>query len=154
MTAAPSASVEIAAPIDVVWSVMLEASSYAEWNPFVEGVEVPDPPSVGDPIVLHVRWTNGSTSRSPERITEVTPPADGAACLAYAYQGVPSKLGLVRSVRYQRLTALDAGHTRYDTVGEFTGPLARFAGPGRIADGFRRHAEGLKARAESLAARG
>jgi len=146
----PSASIEIDAPIDIVWSVMLDAASYGEWNPFVERAETSDPPVVGAPIILHVRWANGRTTRSPERISEITPPADGAACLAYVYEGLPSKLGLVRGTRFQRLTALDVGRTRYDTVEEFSGPLVRFAGPGRVADGFRRHAEGLKARAESL----
>ena len=146
----PSASIEIDAPIEVVWSVMLDASSYGEWNPFIERAETADPPAVGNPIVLHVRWANGKTTRSPERINEVSPPTDGAACLAYVYEGLPSKLGLVRGIRFQRLTALGEGRTRYDTVEEFSGPLVPFAGPGRVADGFRRHAEGLKARAESL----
>jgi hypothetical protein len=37
-------------------------------------------------------------------------------------------------------------------VEEFSGPLVRFAGPGRVAEGFRRHAAALKQRAEELAA--
>ena len=147
----PAASIEIDAPLDVVWSVMLDAAAYGEWNPFIERAETADPPVVGAPIVLHVRWANGKTTRSPERISEITPPGDGTACLAYVYEGLPAKLGLVRGVRYQRLTALATDRTRYDTVEEFSGPLVRFAGPGRVADGFRRHAEGLKRRAESLA---
>ena len=45
----PSASVEIAAPIEHVWAVMVDTPSYGEWNPFVEKAECPVPPKVGDP---------------------------------------------------------------------------------------------------------
>jgi len=152
----PEASVEIDAPIDAVWAVMLDTASYGEWNPFLFRIETPPNPQPGDPIVLHVRWRDGSTTRSPERVTVVEPPAadaDGTlrATLAYVYEGFPAKVGLIRGTRYQRLTQRPGGSTSYDTVEEFSGPLVRFAGPGRVADGFRRHADGLKARAEARA---
>lgn len=147
----PSASIEIAAPIEVVWEVMLDVASYPEWNRFVVRVETATPPRVGNPITLHVRWANGKGTVSPERISAIEPPRDGSALLAYVYEGWPSKLGLVRGTREQRLTSIDGG-TRYDTVEYFTGPLVPLAGPARVADGFRRHAEGLKARAESMTA--
>ena len=155
MPADPSASIVIDAPLDVVWRVMLDTARYGEWNPFVERVESPAPPTVGDPIVLHVRWANGRTARSPERITAIEPPTTDAAgttsaLLSYRYEGVPSRLGLVRGVRHQRLTQRPGGPTTYDTVEEFAGPLVRFAGPERVADGFRRHAEALKQEAERL----
>ncbi|HEX7739100.1 MAG TPA: SRPBCC domain-containing protein [Marmoricola sp.] len=146
----PGAEIDIDAPLEHVWAVMLDVGSYGEWNPFVERVECTGEPHVGQPIRLHVRWANGSTVVSPERISEITPPADGSACLAYVYEGMPARLGLVRGTRYQRLTALPDGRTHYATVEEFRGPLVRFAGPGRVAEGFARHAAGLKARAESL----
>jgi hypothetical protein len=152
----PSASAEIDAPIETVWAVMLDTAAYSEWNPFLFSIECPAPPRPGDPIVLHVRWRNGRTTRSPERVTVVDPPtadADGTlrALLAYEYEGVPAKLGLVRGTRFQRLTQRPGGATTYDTVEEFSGPLVRFAGPGRVADGFRRHADALRERAETLA---
>jgi Polyketide cyclase / dehydrase and lipid transport len=156
MRASPGATVAIDAPLDVVWRVMLDTESYAEWNPFVERVETPTPAAVGNPIVLHVRWTNGRTTRSPERITAIEPPssdADGAttALLSYKYEGLPGRLGMLSAVRHQRLSQRPGEPTTYDTVEEFAGPLVRFAGPGRVADGFRRHAEGLRSRAEALA---
>lgn len=152
----PSASVVIDAPIDVVWQAMLDTDSYGEWNPFVVRADTAQPAAVGNPIVLHVVWTNGKRTRSPERITAVEPPttdADGTAtaCLSYVYEGLPSRLGLVRGVRHQRLTQRPGGPTTYDTVEEFSGPLVGLAGPGRVAEGFRRHAEALKRRAEGLA---
>ena len=159
MPAHPSASVEIDAPIEVVWDVMLDTGSYAEWNPFVERVETSQPAAVGNPIVLHVRWANGRTARSPERITAVDPPStesDGTrrAALSYAYVGIPARLGLVRGVRHQRLTQRPGGPTTYHTVEEFSGPLVRLAGPDRVAEGFARHAAALKQRAQALAGHG
>ena len=155
MSAGPSASIEIDAPLDLVWQVMLDTAAYGEWNPFVHQIDCDAPPAVGVPVRLHVRWADGSTARSRERITAVEPPheQDGvtSALLSYAYEGVPHRLGLVHSVRHQRLTQASGGPTLYETVQELTGPLVRLAGPERIRDGFRRHAAGLKARAEDLA---
>jgi hypothetical protein len=155
----PSAQIEIDAPLEAVWAVMTDTERYGEWNPFVERAETAQPAAVGNPIVLHVVWANGRRTRSPERITAldgpVTDPATGTttALMSYAYEGLPSRLGLVRGVRHQRLTQHPGGPTTYATVEEFSGPLVRFAGPGRVADGFRRHAEGLKKQAEQEASR-
>ena len=159
MKARPSASATIDAPIEVVWGVMLDTEAYGEWNPFVERLESPQPPTEGDPIVLHVRWANGKTARSPERIVTIQAPQRDSggvatACLSYVYEGLPSKLGLVKGVRHQRLRQSPGGPTSYDTVEEFSGPLVRFAGPGRVAEGFAGHAAGLKRRAEEIARRG
>jgi hypothetical protein len=151
--ARPGATVAIDAPLETVWAVMMDVDAYGEWNPFLFRAECPTPPSPGDPIVLHVRWPNGRTTRSPERISLVEPPhQDGStvrAALAYVYEGLPARLGLVRGTRFQRLSQVPGGPTVYDTVEEFSGPLVPLAGPKRVADGFRRHAEALKSRAEA-----
>jgi hypothetical protein len=151
----PAASTTIDAPLEVAWAVMLDTASYAEWNPFLFRMECPSPAKVGDPIVLHVRWANGRTARSPERISAIEPPATDAegvvtARLSYVYEGLPARLGLVRGTRHQRLRQEPGGPTTYDTVEEFSGPLVRFAGPDRVAEGFGRHAAALKRRAEEL----
>ena len=150
----PEASISIDAPLKVVWKVMLDLPSYPQWNPFAYRID--GATSVASPILIHVRWANGKTVKSPERITVVQPPETGAdgvlrATLAYDYEGLPSKVGLVRGRRWQRLEQRDGGPTAYHTVEEFSGPLVRFAGPGRVAEGFARHAAALKERAESLA---
>ena len=148
----PRARIEIEAPLDAVWAVMLDVDAYGEWNPFLFKAECASPPRPGEPITLHVRWPNGKVTTSPERIYLVEDPADvdgvRRATLAYDYEGLPSKLGLVKGRRYQRLSQEPGGPCVYDTVEEFSGPLVRLAGPDRVADGFRRHAEALRARCE------
>ena len=153
----PAAEIDIDAPLELVWQVMIDTETYGEWNPFVVRAETAQPAQVGNPIVLHVAWANGKKTRSPERITALEGPttaADGTttAVMSYVYEGLPAKLGLVRGVRHQRLSQRPGGPTTYATVEEFSGPLVRLAGPGRVAEGFRRHAAGLKKRAEALAA--
>lgn len=154
MRSFPSAAADIDAPLDLVWTVMLDTERYGEWNPFLHRVECPSPPSVGDPIRLHVEFVNGKQVVSPERISVVEPPheRDGIrrATLAYVYEGLPAKLRLVRGTRFQRLSQAPGEPTRYETVEEFSGPLVPLAGPARVAEGFRRHAEALRTRAESL----
>lgn len=155
MSAQPSASASIDAPLDLVWRVMLDTASYGDWNPFVFRIDCDAEPAVGVAVRLHVRWAKGRTTSSPERITALEAPheEDGVrtALLSYEYEGLPDRLGLVHSVRHQRLTQPPGGPTAYETVQELTGPMVRFAGPARITDGFERHAEGLKTRAEALA---
>jgi hypothetical protein len=152
--ARPGATVAIDAPLETVWAVMMDLDAYGEWNPFLFRAECATPPKPGDPITLHVRWPNGRRSTSHERISIVEAPyRDGEttrATLAYVYEGLPARLRLVRSARFQRLSQVPGGPTVYDTVAEFSGPLVSLAGPGRVADGFRRHAEALKQRAEGL----
>ncbi|WP_372734316.1 SRPBCC domain-containing protein [Nocardioides sp.] len=153
----PRASIKIDAPLETVWAVMLDIDSYGEWNPFLFRAETASPPAVGNPIVLHVRWPNGKTTRSPERITAIDAPTTEngvtTACLSYVYAGLPSKLRMLSATRHQRLRQEPGGPTIYDTVEEFAGPFVRFAGPDRVTDGFEKHAAGLKKRAEELAGR-
>lgn len=151
----PRARAEIDAPLDHVWAVMLDTASYGEWNPFCFRADCASPPKPGDPIMLHVRWANGRTTKSPERISQVVAPYDDPktpgtrrALLAYVYEGLPSKLGLVRGTRLQQLSQEPGGPCVYDTVEQFSGPLVALAGPGRVAEGFQRHADALKLRAE------
>ncbi|MDP3894346.1 SRPBCC domain-containing protein [Nocardioides sp.] len=151
------AATQIDAPLDLVWEIMLDTPAYGGWNPFVVRADCPQPPSVGDPITLFVAWAGKEgRTRSPERISVLDHPSTGPdgvtrATLAYVYEGLPARLGLVRGTRYQRLTQAPGEPTAYATVEEFSGPLVRLAAPGRVADGFERHAVALKQRAEHLA---
>lgn len=146
------ATIDIDAPPERVWEVVLDFSRYGEWNPFIVRAELAGPPRIGAALGLQVRWNDGTTVRSGERITELVAPAEpGGARLVYCFTGWLHGLHLVRAARVQQLHALGAGRTRYWTREEFRG-LLTFALPlAKIRDGFERHARALKARAEDLA---
>ena len=159
-----AATIEIDAPIDVVWRAMIDVSAYHEWNPFIVAVEgVSGAPAVGQGMRLHVRWANGRQVTSNEVFAAIEPPApasDGSqdggrvALLEYAFRGPLHTLNLVRGTRIQTLRqspTVAAGRTVYETTEEFLGWLAAFVPIKQVQDGFDRHSRALKLRAESMA---
>ncbi len=157
---APCAHValDIHAPLDLVWTVMLDVSRYREWNPFIIAVEnPPQPVQLGSRLRLCVRWANGQLAHSSERVTRLTSPTslpDGLriAHWAYAYTGGLAQTGLVRATREQHLSQTPGGPTAYRTEEFYRGLLARWVPVSAVQDGFERHAQALRARAEALAA--
>jgi hypothetical protein len=154
MGTAAAASV-IEAPIDLVWSVMLDTERYSEWNPFIVRIDRPGeaPPEVGDMIVLHVHWHTGGSTRSTEQVRRVEGPDQNGgrrAVLEYSYAGAFRTVGLVRGRRIQELARIDTDVTAYNTRERLRGALAWAAPLGRVQDGFDRHARALKDRAEQL----
>ena len=143
------ARVEIAAPIDRVWQVMLDVGRYGEWNPFLVRIDTGEAARVGTELKLQVKWARGGGARSKERITRLEPPSAGKATLEYVFLGPLAALRAVKASRLQTLSQEGGGPTVYHTYEEFGGWLA-FALP--LADvqaGFEAHARALKARAES-----
>lgn len=142
-------SIDIEAPAERVWAVMLDFQRYAEWNPFVIGAELAGPLRVGAALLLRVQWSDGAGVDSDETITEVTAP-DGARAgrLAYRFSGWLHTLALVRAVRVQEVLALAPDRCRYSTREEFSGLLRGAVPLAKVRDGFDRHARALKARAE------
>jgi hypothetical protein len=135
-----------------VWAVMLDLDAYPAWNPFVVQVDGPAgrPATVGDELVLHVRWASGRGVTTSERITRLEPPGGAqAATLEYDFGGPLARLGLVRGRRLQQVEGSAAGST-YRTSERLHGLLAFAAPIGRVQDGFERHAAALKARAEAV----
>ncbi len=157
--AAPIAEavIEIAAPIDLVWSVMTDVPRYPEWNPFVVDIRpVHGDFAVGAPIALTVKWSRGGGASTIEVVDRLDPPAPGAdavqrALMEYRFVGWLPRLALVRGSRQQALEQRPGGATTYRTTERFTGLLARGVPLAKVQDGFERHARALKARAESLA---
>jgi hypothetical protein len=147
------AAATIAAPVDLVWAVMLDLDAYPAWNPFVVRVDGPEgrAPAVGDELVLHVRWASGRGVTSTERITRLEPPGGEPrrAALEYEFGGPLAALGLVRGRRLQEVEEVPEG-TRYRTSERLHGRLAFAAPLGRVRDGFERHAAALQARAEAV----
>ncbi|MFO0618562.1 MAG: SRPBCC domain-containing protein [Polyangiaceae bacterium] len=141
-------SISIAAPIERVWSILVDIGGYPEWNPFVIRASADgDPTAVGTTMRFLVRWSTGGTARSLERIEACEPPANGAARWSYAYRGPLASLGLVRGTRTQTLERTGDG-TLYRSVEPFSGALLAFVPLDAVRDGFERQARALRARAE------
>lgn len=140
------AEIEIDAPIERVWQILVDLDRYQEWNPFTPRVETSL--RVGDPIHLYVRLVGKRLTHRVEYVTRSEP---------YAL-GWEMKLGarfLLHAERVQVLTPLDPNRTHYVTEDCFTGwlrPLV-FAlfGPA-MQRGFTDCAWGLKKAAEGRAA--
>jgi hypothetical protein len=146
-----AATVEIDAPIDVVWDVMTDAARYPEWNPFVVELRpVGGELQVGGPIELQVRWARGGGARTIEVVSRLDPPRSGRAAMEYRFVGWLPRLALVRGSRLQSIEQPAGGPTTYRTSERFTGLLARRVPLAKVQDGFERHARALKARAEAL----
>ena len=151
-----SATIEIDAPVEVVWALMLDLDSYGDWNPFIYRVDRAEgltgrPAQIGERFTLQVRFGGGRAVASRERVTAIEAPVDGQARLEYQFYGRLHRLGLVRGRRQQHLSAAGGRSTVYSTEETFRGPLGFVLPVRAVQNGFRRHAAALKGRAEQLA---
>ncbi len=137
-----SDAVEIEAPVERVWEVLVDFARYGEWNPFTTRVDTDS--AVGSPVDLHVRL-GPLRVKQRERIEVVDPPH----LLAWS-----TKTGhrlLLSARREQRLEALGEARCRYVTTDAFAGPLTPLVVLlfGRLVrGGFNAMARALKERAE------
>lgn len=141
---------DIDAPIDVVWAIMVDFADYGRWNPFVVEAHASGRVGVGSPLRLTARMPAGWRTKTRHRITAYTPPCDGAARLGYEVVG-PLTL-LVGGARMQTLESQSPTKTRYESIEAFRGPLARFAPARQVEEGVIRHADGLRWAAEGAVA--
>lgn len=153
MTVLAEARLAIDAPIDAVWRILTDVGRYGAWNPFVVRVDGTID-GLGSPLVLHVRWTDGSRgTQAGEVLTVFDPPAaeaDGVrrATFAYEYTGPLATLNLVRATRTQRLEQAPGGPTVYTSHEPFTGWFAGFVPLARVRAGTDAMARALKGEAE------
>ncbi|MGV3621446.1 MAG: SRPBCC domain-containing protein [Archangium sp.] len=138
------ATIDIAAPIEKVWNTLVALDNYPAWNPFVVKIDGAARPTLGNRLVLHVKWPDGSGMKIGQLVTRVDPPGD-TALLAWRFQGVMPTLNLVRAERQQTLTKLGPNSTRYESVETFTGLLARFVPLARVITRFEDNAKALAA---------
>lgn len=137
-----SDAVEIEAPIERVWDVLVDAERYGEWNPFTTRIETDF--GIGSPVDLHV--TLGFLKiKQPERIEAV----DRPHLLVWSMKmGHPF---LLSARREQRLEALGETRCHYFTTDAFAGfltPLVMLLFGRLIRHGFNDMARALKRRAE------
>ena len=135
--------VEIEAPAERVWDILVDFERYGEWNPFTTRVDASL--EIGAPVMLHV--TLGRLKRKqPERIETVEPPQ----LLAWGTtMGHPL---LLSALREQRVEPLSESRCRYLTTDATSGlltPLVALLFGHLIRQGFNDMAAALKTRAEA-----
>lgn len=136
--------IDIHAPAEAVWDILVDVEKYGEWNPFSTRVETTL--EVGSPVDLYVDMGLFKI-RQPELIQAVEAPV----LLAWGMtMGAPF---LLFTRREQRLEVLDEARCRYHTSDAFSGLLAPLVAGlfGHIIRrGFNDVARALKARAEAV----
>lgn len=141
-----SVVVEIDAPAEFVWDVLLDYVNYPQWNPYTLAVSTTL--AVGSPIDLTLPRPDGGdgTFISREYIRVVEPPR----LLRYdTGDTFPGLLG----VRDQLITPLDDDRCDYRTFETFTGKYADavFAAQGAyVKEGFDSVAHALRERVAEL----
>ncbi|MFD5830589.1 SRPBCC family protein [Lentzea sp. NPDC060358] len=143
-----SATVEIDAPAEFVWDVLLDYPNYPRWNPYTVAVDTTL--EIGSPIDLTLPRPDGGegTWVSREYVRAVEPPR----LLRYdTGDTFPGLLG----VRDQVITPLGPGRCSYRTFETFTGKHAHavFAAQGAyVQNGFDSVARALRERVAGLIA--
>ncbi|KAH6904489.1 hypothetical protein BKA70DRAFT_536621 [Coprinopsis sp. MPI-PUGE-AT-0042] len=154
----------IDAPRDKVWEILLDFDSYVEWNPFVRRQQVVDAsgnplpdktPAEGKYITIapvHLPPTMGNPGfiGKGSAFVEITVLDTEGYRAAWETAGyMPG--WLLHAERWQTLTALPNGQTRYDAIEVFSGPVAYlvklFVGSA-LKQGFQAMADTMKQRAE------
>lgn len=134
----------INAPLERVWSVLVDFPRYGEWNTFVPIVQTTS--QIGSALNMHVQMRKGLRVKFTTTITALERPSS----LAWKTR-LPS--WLLASERFQTITPIDANTTCYETSETFTGLLAsllKLLLNKDLQRGFTSVAQNLKIRAESL----
>ena len=141
-----SDTVEIDAPADVVWGVIVDFARYGEWNPFTVKVEAVL--ELGSPVVLHLPdpANAGETFQTHEQISAITPPR-------HLQYNTGDSIPGVHAVRDQWVEVLGDERSSYRTTDVFSGEHAKAIYDLQaewVTAGFNATAYALKARAEQV----
>jgi uncharacterized protein YndB with AHSA1/START domain len=141
-----SVTVEIDAPAQLVWDVMVDYARYPEWNPYT--VEVETTLEIGDPIDLTLPNPDGSegTFVNREFIRVVDPPHHLRYDTGEQMEGI-------FAYRDQWIEPLGPERCTYRTTDTFSGEHASLVietTGAWVKEGFDAVAHALKARAEQL----
>jgi hypothetical protein len=139
-----SQKVEINAPIEHVWKILVDLEKYGDWNPFVPRME--STLIVGEPIIIYVQMNARSKFVEKELVTQVE------LHRRLAWRGTYPKI-LLNDERIQDLEPLENGNCSYYSYETFRGlasPLLMLAFKSDIQKGFDGVALALKRRAEAM----
>ncbi|EKM52674.1 uncharacterized protein PHACADRAFT_164606 [Phanerochaete carnosa HHB-10118-sp] len=151
------ASSVIDAPVEKVWEVLLDFPAYSECRTqtVVDANERPVPDQAASEGSLLTLKVHLPPSMEPQMFPGSTrlrvSLVDHAAHRVAWTNRMPA--WLMTTERWQWLTVLGDGKTKYETIEVFNGPIAylvRWFVSGKLKLGFQAMADGLKARAESL----
>lgn len=137
-------NIEISAPKNLVWEILLDFNNYHLWNPFTPKIETDL--VIGNDVKLHVAMNlDGKTQIQKENLLWVNKEESIAWGITSVFP--------VTTERAQILTSLADNLTLYETYDKFWGPLTPLVMllyKNKIQNGFDACAKGLKARAEYL----
>lgn len=140
-----SDEVVIQAPAELVWDILLDFDSYADWNAFCPTVKN-DSLELGSAVDMMVDLGEG-LARQVEYICRVEP----HECIAWRMDNRPGDP--IHAVRSQYIKRIDDASCTYLSVDEFSGPEVQpmmEALAASVEAGFNRCAYGLKDHAEKL----
>lgn len=137
--------VEINAPVEKVWQILVDFEHYPQWNPFTYRVETDL--KVGSPVDLYVKLPSRGSRLQTEYIREVVEPTK----LSWGME-MGSKY-LLTALREQYLTPISETRCSYYSTDLLQGgltPIVKLLFAKSIQQGFNNMAYALKQRAESL----
>ena len=137
-------SIDIDAAPEVVWSILMDAKRYADWNPFV--YKLKGTIAEGGQVTLYVRL-GGKKSKQ----TLVVRQCEAPSTLIWTLKNQRSPI--MRGGRTQKIEALGPGRCRYTTTEELLGflsPLVSLLTKKAIQEGLETSSAALKARAEAF----
>ncbi|EIW76660.1 hypothetical protein CONPUDRAFT_168481 [Coniophora puteana RWD-64-598 SS2] len=156
-----AASIDIDAPRDIVWDVLMDWDAYHEWNPFVRGQRITDKsknplaraPQQGDYLYIHpVHIPPTFEKKRFPSSTFINITAYDPSMYRVAWGGDQVASWLLHTERWQALSELDGGQrTRYESIEAFSGVLAyiiKVILKGGLDQGAQAMADGLKNRSE------
>ncbi|UVJ46013.1 SRPBCC domain-containing protein [Pseudomonas sp. LS1212] len=146
-TLVTSVTVDIAAPAELVWEVLIDLERYPQWNPFT--VKVESTLRMGEAVNLFL--PNPMCPGELVHVIEYLAAFDRPTLLSWEMYATAENPDAAR--RDQHIEATGEASCRYHTTDLFLGPTAQTVmenhGPW-VKQGFDAIAHSLKARAEKL----
>ena len=137
--------IEIEAPVERIWSLLTDFSSYPRWNPFVRSIE--GTLAVGQSLNVFIRPPDSRGMRFRPTVLTVQPDRE------FRWKGKVLLSGLFDGEHYFKLEATPGGRVTFRQGETFSGilvPLFRGSLDGATKQGFVAMNEALKHEAEKL----